>query len=357
MKIVCDLSMTSAPFHQALNAVQAAWGTPWDSPVTATPASLVLDFAAGAYGSGGAPAGLPSLMAFSRTSAASVIDASGLLVGAPADTARLTHDPVSRARLGLLLEASRGNLFADSASPASQTVSVTATPHVLSFYGTGSITLSGAYASVVTGSAAYPARTEVSFVPTAGSLTLTLSGQIQAPQLEVGGTASSYIPAVTAPGLRADDNASVALGPWFGSDAGTLVFSGYVAGASANDRIIEIDNGTAATRLSLLWNNVLGKPQFQVWNGGALQAAIAPPGASVPLGTEFRVAVAYGPDTFAISLNGGGVANDTSGTVPAGVNTLRLGRAAGGAQGLIVAESLVYYPTRLANSELQALSA
>lgn len=356
MKISCDFSVTSAP-HRPSTATQAPWGSPWASPITATAAGLILDFAAGAYGASGIAGSLGELMNFSRNSAASVIDASGVLVSSPANSPRLVHDPISLARLGLLLEASRSNLFANSAAPATHTVAVTAAPHVLSFYGTGTITLSGAHAQTISGGGAYPARTMVSFTPTAGNLTLTLTGQIQAPQLEVGGTASSYVPTTTVPGQRADDNASVPLGPWYNSDAGTIVLGGYVQGASANDRIIEIDNGSSATRLSLLWNTVLGKPQFQVWNGGALQAAIAPPGNSIAFGTEFRVALAYAPNSFGISLNGGAVAEDNAGTVPSGVNVLRLGRAAGGAQSLLVTESLVYYPQRLSDTELQALSA
>ncbi len=356
MKLSCDLSVTSAP-HRPATATQAPWGTPWASPITATAAGLVLDFAAGAYGADGTPGSLSGLMNFSRTSTASVIDSSGTLVSSPSDSSRLVHDPVSLARLGLLLESSRSKLFANSAAPATQTIAVTAQPYALSFYGTGTVALSGAHAQTIVGGGSYPSRTKVSFTPTAGNLTLTLAGQIQAPQLEVGGTASSYVPTTTPPGQRAADDASIALGPWYDSSAGTLVLSGYVQGASANDRIIEIDNGSAGTRLSLLWNTVLGKPQFQVWNGGALQAAIAPPGNSVAFGTEFRVAIAYAPNSFGISLNGGAVAGDNAGTVPSGVNVLRLGRAAGGAQGLTVTESLVYYPQRLSDTELQALSA
>ena len=355
MKVSCDLSVTSAPYRPM--QAPTPWGASWASPVSGTAAGLVLDFAAGAYGAGAIPGSLPDIMSFSRASAASVIDAAGQLVGAPADAARFVHDPVSQARLGLLLERAASNLFADSALPATQTVSVTATPHVLSFYGTGSIALSGAYTSSVIGSGAYPARTEVGFIPTAGDLTLTVSGQVQAPQLETGEMATSYIPAGTPPAIRSDDNATIDLGSWFDADAGTLVFSGYVLGANANDRIIEIDNGSAGTRLSLLWNTVLSKPQLQAWNGGALQAAIAPPGNAVPLGTEFRVAIACAADAFAISLNGGAIASDLSGTVPSGLTTLRLGRAGGGAQGAIITESLVYYPQRLSDAELRALSA
>lgn len=355
MKLCCDLSVTTAPFHP--KPVAAGWGRPWASPLSATLPAFALDFAAGSYGAGDGAKTLGALMTLDRASQASVIDGSGMLLATPAHMPRLTHDPATLARLGLLLEPARSNLLTHTASPAGQGITVTATPHSLSFYGTGQVTLSGAHNQTVIGTGSFPSRRVVVFTPAAGLLTLGFSGQVQAPQLEVGAFASSYIPSTTPPAIRADESATVVLGPWYGSTAGTLVFSGYVLGASANDRIIEIDDGTATTRLSLLWNTVLGKPQFQVWNAGALQAAIAPPGSAVPFGTEFRVAICFDQNFFGISLNGGDVATDTSGTVPAGVSLLRLGRAAGGAQGATITESLVYYPMRLTNAEVRALSA
>jgi len=195
------------------------------------------------------------------------------------------------------------------------------------------------------------------FTPIAGDLNINFSGDISSPQIEQGPVATSYIPTGTTGAQRDNDIASVSLGSWFSPDEGTLVFGGSLEYALANDRIIEIDMGAASTRLSLLWNTVLGKPQFQVWEGGALQAAIAPPGNSIDMGDHFRVAIAYSENDFVVSLNGGGVAIDTSGIMPTGLTTLRLGRSVGGAQGQMTAESLIYFPTRLSNSEVQALSA
>ncbi len=82
-----------------------------------------------------------------------------------------------------------------------------------------------------------------------------------------------------------------------------------------------------------------------------------PPGNSVAFGTELRVAIGYAQNAFRISLNGGVVATDNAGTVPAGVDVLRLERAEGGAQGPTVTESWSITPGRLSDSDLQTLSA
>ena len=355
MKIVCDLSVTSAPHRMA--TTNAPWFTPWQAPISGAAPGLVLDFAAGAYGVGGSAATLASVMALTRASEGTRTASSGALEVIGANQPRIEHDAQTHARLGLLLEDARTNLFANSSAPADQTINVSSVPHVLSFYGTGTIALSGAHVASITGTGAYPARTTLAFTPAAGALSVAISGAVSSVQLEEGDTASSFVPSGATATARAEDVATVALGSWFNASEGTLVFSGSLEGAAANDRIIEIDSGTSSTRLSILWNTVLGKPQFQVWQAGALQAAIAPAGNSIGFGAPFRVAVAYGLNDFAVSMNGGALATDNSGILPTGLGTLRLGRSIWGAQGLMLAESVVYYPARLADAELLALSA
>lgn len=352
MKIVRDLSVTSVNSGHA-----ASWDTAWKAPLSASEPGLVLDFAAGAYGTTSGPSNLASVADFVRSSGASLYGPSGSIQTVGNDIARLQHDPASLAQTGLLLESGRSNLLTFTASPTSQTVSLAAEDHVLSFYGSGTVTLSGAYSATIPGDGAYPARKQFAFVPQAGDVTLTFSGDVTAPQLETAMLASSYIESGATPALRSDDVASVNLGGWFNASAGTIVFSGSMLDAAANDRVIELDGGDTSTRLSVLWNTTLGMPQFQVWNAGTLQAAIAPTGASVNLGETFRVVVGFAANDFVVSLNGSPVVADTLGVLPSGLATLRLGRSIWGAQGLMLAESLVYYPDRLSDAEIQALSA
>ena len=353
MKVVRDLSVTSLRSGSAA----VPWYGAWASPLNAVDPELVLDFAAGVYGADGVRDSLSNTLSLARNSSATHIDDLGNIATAPVNTLRIEHDPNSLAPRGLLLESASTNLIVNSDTPSNQTITLAATDHVLSFYGTGTVTATGVHTGTYVGSGAFPDRTDIVFTPTAGDLTLTFSGSISYAQLEEGTVASSYIPSTATAGTRDEDITTMALGSWFSATEGTLVFSGAINEASANDRLVEIEAGDASTRLSILWNTVLGKPQFQVWDGGSLQAVIAPSGPAVPLGDDFRVAIAYSANDFAISLNGSAPALDTVGTMPAGLVTLRLGRSIWGAQGLTLTESVVYYPSRLSDAEVQALSA
>lgn len=351
MKVTCDFSVSSAGHRPMF-----PWYVPWNSPNSDTAPNLVLDFADATYGTGGVRGSLGGIVSLTRSTDGVRIDGTGALETLGPDVARIEHDPNSLAPIGLLLESARTNLFTQSATPATQVITVAAVPHVLSFYGTGSVDISGVHIATVTGGGVFPTRTEYTFTPTAGALTLTVSGSISSPQLEEGEVASSPVTTGASAVSRGEDIATVALGPWFDTSAGTLVFEGSLDSALANDRILEIDDGTTATRISLLWNTVLGKPQFQVWQAGVLQAAIAPSGNSIALGDPFRVAIAYSANDFAVSLNGSAVVTDVSGVMPTGLTTLRLGRSVWGAQGLMMAEGVTYYPARLSDAEVQALS-
>lgn len=154
----------------------------------------------------------------SRASSATYVDAAGALQLASSNVARYTYDPVTKAPLGLLVEAAATNLLLNSVlagtSLSTQSVTVTAAQHTLSFYGTGTVTLSGAATGTLAGAGAYPARASLTFTPTAGSLTVTVSGTVQFAQLELGAAATSFIPTAGSAVTRAADVGS----------AGTIVY-------------------------------------------------------------------------------------------------------------------------------------
>lgn len=126
---------------------------------------------------------------------------------------RFDHDPATLAAKGLLIEEARTNILLnatiDGANLATQSVTVSAQAYTLSFYGAGSVTLSGAASGTLTGTGAFPARSTLTFTPTAGSLTLTVSGAVQYAMCEAGSGATSFVPTGATSVTRASEAVSV----------------------------------------------------------------------------------------------------------------------------------------------------
>jgi hypothetical protein len=89
------------------------------------------------------------------------------------------------------------NRLLNSATLSTQNVTTVAAPYTLSFTGTGSIQLSGTNTTLLSGTGASD-RVSATFTPTAGTLTLTVTGSVTSAQLELGSTASTYAPTTSA---------------------------------------------------------------------------------------------------------------------------------------------------------------
>ena len=128
------------------------------------------------------------------------------------------------------------NFLSNTAVLATQSVNVTATKMILSFYGTGSIALSGAYSGSLSGTGA-SSRVSLAFTPSAGTLTLTVSGSVTSAQLEVSTLstpgpffatlASPYYggPWITAGGVLVDPSTYTVSAPGGGSAGGLVTFA------------------------------------------------------------------------------------------------------------------------------------
>jgi len=79
----------------------------------------------------------------------------------------------------------RKNKLLGTEALATQNVTVLAAQHVLSFYGTGTVTLSGVSTAGPLVGTGVGNRVSLTFTPTAGTLTLTVSGSVTQAQLEV----------------------------------------------------------------------------------------------------------------------------------------------------------------------------
>ena len=84
------------------------------------------------------------------------------------------------------------NLLVSTAALSTQAATVTAAAHTLSFYGTGSVTLTGASTAGPLVGTGVGDRVTLTFTPSAGSLTLTVAGSVTSAQLVAGSAALGY---------------------------------------------------------------------------------------------------------------------------------------------------------------------
>ena len=276
--------------------------------------------------------------------------------------ARFDYDPVSLAPRGILIEEQRTNLLLNSlingTSLATQNVTVAAVAHTFSFYGTGTVTVSGAHSAVIVGTGAYPARTTLTFTPSAGTLTVTVAGTVQFANLEAGAFATSYIPTVASQVTRTADQASIVapmFAPWYNQTEGTFVveWDGFKpTTASGTPTIFQAGNATDSFIDAIL---VGGNYLARTFVGGVSQAEFSP--AYVANATE-KFATAYKVNDFAFSRNGATALVDTSGNVPTNLDRIGIGITRTGTSVLNGhIRRITYYPVRLLDTQLQALSA
>jgi len=254
--------------------------------------------------------------------------------------------------LGLLLEEARTNVFLNSNTGATQSISVSATAYTLSFYGTGTITLSGvSTAGPLVGTGASN-RVTLTFTPTAGSLTLTVSGTCTNVQLEAGAFATSYFPAYGTATTRAVDNISLATSV-FPESATTWSIYQEMAGADLDTTFLAVSNGTNSERTALYAS--AGTGRLFVADGGATQAAVTTT-VNVLNSSTHRMMGAVAANSFQVAVDGTLGTEDTNGTMPT-VNRLYLGNSnATGIIGSWHMKAAAYLPRRAPNSQLQAVT-
>lgn len=200
----------------------------------------------------------------------------------------------------------------------------------------------------------------------AGAVNITIYNQVSSPtaqqiilwgaQLATGSFPTSYIPTTTAQVTRAADVASVnVLSPWYRADEGTLFveysrqwesspFQGRVAYLSGPDtsKAIQIRAGGNGSALGTISNS------------GAISADIQ----SAPLpAAGAKAALSWNAAGASLAADGASVGEDGAVVLPQGLTTLWLGNSFGSTQLRGHIESIRYFPRRLSDSELQALTA
>jgi hypothetical protein len=250
------------------------------------------------------------------TNPATYINSSGVITAATNNQPRFDYDPVTLLCRGLLIEEARANSLLNTDLLATQSVTVTAAVRTLSFYGTGTVTLSGTHTAVVSGTGAYPTRTTYSFTPSAGALTLTVTGTVQFAQLELGAFATSYIPTTTTSLTRNADVVSMTganLTDWLDTTQGTILSEYMTPQIIAANTSYVYSLGSSATAAVYAGVTTTGNNQYTVINTTNQANFTFANGA---LNIPQKICGFYKANQFLGAANALAGTLDTSGTVP-----------------------------------------
>jgi len=158
----------------------------------------------------------------------------------------------------------------------------------------------------------------------------------------------------------APDQLDLDLGTWWSGSGGAIVCDFTMTSTNGGfDRVFEINGGlSAASRISLLYHQALGRFVLGVYDSGVAQAVLTGPETAYSLGTTARVAVSFAADSFAISVNGAAPLLQGAGALPSGLTKLFLaGSSATANKPEIVLHAVTHHTSPYVGSDLSGLSA
>lgn len=217
-----------------------------------------------------------------------------------------------------LAEPAATNLFLQSGTPATQTITVVSgSVYTVQCFGAGNITLSGA------GTGTVVQGTPITFTASSTSLICTVTGSLSRAQVELGPKATSYIPTTTAPMTRAEDVLHYDVSSVITQGQGSLYCEFKYRYTSAFPRIFELTDNTAASNIMIRIRDsrLLG---VVVTSSSTNQATIDTSSA-IRDDTLYKVCVTYKNDEVKFYANGVLIGSDFLTTIPINVSKLSVG--------------------------------
>jgi hypothetical protein len=293
-----------------------------------------------------------------RATSATRVNANGVIETVAANVPRFDYS--GGGCPSILVEPQRTNLVLNSATVTTQTIASLAQVYTLSFYGTGTITLSGTHTAIIVGTGT--TRRTYTFTAIVGALVLTVSGTCTNGQLEAGAFATSYIPTTSAIVTRNTDVISATgISSSIGQTEGTIFFDGFFGDAPNEVYLYLQQSGSMNNDNSIYLQKEAGLTSIllRVFNGNISQVVIG--GGAFTSGQRIKIAAVYKLNDFVMFINGVQVGlADTSGTPPTTGNLTLC--AYGGDTSLVNfiaskgCKMVALWKTRLTNMQLAELT-
>ena len=214
----------------------------------------------------------------------------------------------------------------------------------------------------VTSTATATSFMSIGSVNAAGSTTNTASGTngilVWGAQVEVGTTATSYIPTVASTVTRnADEISKTGVSSLIGQTEGTIYSEIRVNKllGTASRYVFHLSDGTANNRIYMAFSgastNIL---RARIFNGGTLQCSID--SSTITATGTYKLALAYKNNDIVFYINGVQIGTDTSATIPT-CSQVDLGHNYAGASQLNDGiNNANIWKTRLTNAQLATLT-
>lgn len=296
---------------------------------------------------------------FTRSTTGTYFDASGSIQTAAINAPRFDVDTELNKARGFVSEPTRSNILLnsliDGTNLATQSVTVAAGAYTLSFYGTGSITLSGAATGTLAGVSA-TRRVYLIFTPTAGNLTVTVSGNVKWAQLEAGTGLTSFIPTDGTSKSRGADIAEISganLTDWFSNDIGSLIVQYETPSTVRNAVPVSVSDGTANNVAYMFAGISTGIGEYYSVSAGGVSQGNFP---SIGSQSDAQIATASFAYTsiLASGVNKIGARGSTTITFPT-CNKFALNNAVNAGQLGGWIRRVIYIPRYLSVSELRGV--
>jgi len=291
-------------------------------------------------------------LTFTRASTATRVNENGLIESVAANVPRIDFTGGGCGKL--LIEPQRTNLLLNSDTLSTQNVTTAATDYTISFYGTGTVTLSGTYTGSLIGTGTSDMVT-LKFTATAGTLTATVSGTVSNAQIEAGSYATSYIPTAGSAVTRlADASSTTGISSLIGQTEGVFYVEMAALVNDNSGRYISISDSTNNNRIIIGFDTASNRIYGYVTSGVSSQAFIYYEVSDI---LNFnKVAFKYKANDFALWINGVKRATDVSGSVPVSLTSITFNSGGGGNLFYGKIQELMVFPTALSDAELEALT-
>jgi hypothetical protein len=176
-------------------------------------------------------------------------------------------------------------------------------------------------------------------------------------QVELGAFPTSYIATTSATVTRNADAASMTgtnFSSWYNAGEGTI-YADWITGAAGTSRyLVSLEGAAESTRIDININtsNIIN-PRTVV-SGSAVASLTA---GTYTSDSSAKIAFGYKNISYASSLSGvTAVTASTAGLIPPNLSSLQIGRISSGGYLNGTIRKLAYYPLRVTNAQLQALT-